>query len=123
TLDRIGSRPAFLATVLAGGVLLFVAASAQPPLAFVGACAAGSAAIGGGWYYQATMPAAARLYPTRRAAAFSVLTLLGALASPLFFPFAAVLADALGWRDALRVLVLTMAVLILPAALLVHAPP
>src|SRR5690606_64881 len=77
----------------------------------------------GGWYYQATMPATARLYPERRAAAFSVLTLLGALASPIFYPIAGALAEAYGWRDAVRVLVLLLLVLALPAALAVNSPP
>ncbi|MEX2372653.1 MAG: MFS transporter, partial [Dehalococcoidia bacterium] len=123
TLDRRGSRPAFLVTLGVGSVCLFASASMASPLGFVVLWAAGSAAIGGGWYYQATMPAAARLYPLSRPTAFAVLTLLGALASPIFYPATGLLVEALGWRDALRTAVLAMTVLILPAALVVNAPP
>lgn len=122
-LDRVGSRSMFLVTLLGGSTLLLLAASLTHPVAFVLAWAGGSAAIGGGWYYQATMPAAARLYPQRRAAAFSVLTLLGALASPIFYPLAGLFAEALGWRDAIRLLVALLLLLALPAALFVNSPP
>ena len=58
----------------------------------------------------------------RRAQALSVLTLIGALAAPLFSPLAAALVDALGWRIAIRALVLVAALCILPAARFVDAP-
>lgn len=122
-LDRAGSRSMFLVTLLSGSALLLLAASLTHPLGFVLAWAGGSAAIGGGWYYQATMPATARLYPDRTAAAFSILTLLGALASPIFYPLAGLFAEALGWRDTVRLLVALLLLLALPAAILVNSPP
>lgn len=122
-LDRVGSRTMFLSTLASGAVLLLIASTLTNPPGFVLAWAAGSAVIGGGWYYQATMPAAARIYPGQRAAALSVLTLLGALASPIFYPLAGFLTDALGWRDAVRVLVALLLLLALPAAVLVDSPP
>jgi MFS family permease len=123
SLDRTGSRPAFLVTLAAGTVLLFASASATHPAVFALAWGLGSAAIAGGWFYQATMPATARSYPARRAEAFQVLTLLGALASPIFYPLGGVLIEAFGWRTAIRLLVLLMVVLVLPAAIFVNAPP
>jgi MFS family permease len=123
TLDRIGSRPAFLVTLAVGAALLFVAASLQDAAWFAITWGTGSAIIGGGWFYQATMPATARSYPRQRAEAFQVLTLLGALASPIFYPLGAALVEAFGWRTAIRLLVIVMVVLVLPAALLVNAPP
>jgi predicted MFS family arabinose efflux permease len=68
------------------------------------------------------MPVTARLYPVDRAAAFSVLTLLGAVASPIFYPLAAWLIEALGWRGGLQVLVGVTVLFVAPAALLVRAP-
>ena len=123
SLDRVGSRPAFLVTLAVGSVLLFTSASLHHPVAFALAWGLGSAAIGGGWFYQATMPATARSYPAQRAQAFQVLTLLGALASPIFYPLGGLLVEGFGWRTAIRLLVLLMVVLVLPAALFVNAPP
>ncbi|MFA7249632.1 MAG: MFS transporter [Dehalococcoidia bacterium] len=123
SLDRVGSRPAFLVTLGVGAVLLFASASMHRPLTFALTWGLGSAAIGGGWFYQATLPTAARCYPARRAEAFRVLTLLGALASPIFYPLGGLLVDAFGWRTAVRLLVLAMIALVLPAAVFVNAPP
>jgi len=120
--DRRGSRHVLLPACLAGCALLALASLATEAWAFVACWALGSAAIGGGLYYSMTMPATVRLYPERRAQALSVLTLIGALAAPLFSPLAAVLVEAFGWRSAIRALVLVAAICILPAARLVAAP-
>ncbi|MGE3855475.1 MAG: MFS transporter [Dehalococcoidia bacterium] len=122
-LDRVGSRLPGLVTLVAGAALLFLATGLTEPVPFALAWGGGSAIIGGGWFYQATMPATARSYPVRRAEAFQVLTLLGALASPIFYPLGGVLIETLGWRAAAQVLVALMVALMLPAALLVDAPP
>jgi len=121
-IDRHGSKRVLLASICAGGALLFASSFAQESWQFVAAWSAGAAATGGGLYYNVTMPMTARLYPEQRAAAFSVLTLLGALASPIFYPLAAWLIDLLGWRGALQALVGVMVLCVAPAALLVHAP-
>lgn len=123
SLDRVGSRPAGLLTLLLGAALLYAAAGLHQALPFALAWGAGSAIIGGGWFYQSTMPTTARSYPARRAEAFQVLTLLGAMASPIFYPLGGALIEALGWRDAARVQVLLMVALMLPAALMVNARP
>jgi MFS family permease len=120
--DRHGSKLILLPSIGLGGLLLFASSQAQEPWQFVAAWSAGAAVIGGGLYYNVTMPMTTRLYPGRRAAAFSVLTLLGALASPIFYPLAAWLIDLLGWRGALQALVGVMVVCVAPAALFVHAP-
>jgi predicted MFS family arabinose efflux permease len=112
-----------LAPALAiGASLLFVSSFAEASWQFVAAWALGAAAIGGGLYYNVTMPVTARLFPEHRAAAFSGLTFLGALASPIFYPLAAWFIDMWGWRGALQALVVVMVVCIAPAALLVRAP-
>jgi MFS family permease len=120
--DRRGSKVVLLPSICIGSALLLASSFAQASWQFVLAWSAGAAVIGGGLYYNVTMPMTTRLYAERRAAAFSVLTLLGALASPVFYPLAACLVDLLGWRGALQALVAAMAVCVAPAALLVHAP-
>jgi MFS family permease len=120
--DRLGSRPVLIPALLIGGAALLLASQAAEPWQFVAAWSAGSATIGGGLFYNVTMPVTARLYPHDRAAAFSVLTLLGAVASPIFYPLAAWLVEALGWRSGLQALVGVTVLCVAPAALLVRAP-
>lgn len=120
--DRLGSRPVLLPALVVGGTALLLASQAQAAWQFVAAWALGGAAIGGGLYYNVTMPVTARLYPNDRAAAFSVLTLLGALASPIFYPLAAWLIEAFGWRGGLQALAGVSVLCVAPAALLVRAP-
>lgn len=120
--DRRGSRPVLLPAIAIGAALLFLASLAREPWHFVLAWALGGAVIGGGLYYNVTMPVTARLYPRHRAAAFSVLTLLGALASPIFYPITAWLIDIWGWRGGLQTLVALMVLCVAPAALLLKAP-
>jgi MFS family permease len=122
TLDRYGSRPVLLPALLSGAGLLFLASLAQEPWQFAISWALGAALIGGGLYYSLTMPATARLYPARRATAFSILTLLGALAGPIFYPLAGYMSEAWGWRAALQALVGLTLLCAGPAALLVRAP-
>ena len=121
-LDRRGSRAVLLPALGIGSALLLAASYAETAGQFVLAWAAGGAVIGGGLYYNVTMPMTARLFAGNRVAAFSILTLLGALSSPIFYPLAAWLIEELGWRSALRVLVAVSAACVAPAALLVRAP-
>ncbi|MEX2228971.1 MAG: MFS transporter, partial [Dehalococcoidia bacterium] len=77
TFDRYGSRPVLVPALVVGAALLMASSFAQTSWQFVAAWGMGGAAVGGGLYYNVTMPVTARLYPDRRASAFSVLTLLG----------------------------------------------
>jgi MFS family permease len=122
-LDRAGSRPVFVGALVGGAALLVLASWATTAAAFIIAWGLGAALIGGGLYYPMTMATLSRLYPERRAEALSILTLLGALASPIFYPLAGWLVETLGWREAIRALVAVMVLLVLPGALLAHAPP
>jgi MFS family permease len=121
--DKSGSLPVLASSLVLGSTLLLLASFAQAPWQFVLTWTLGSAAVGGGLYYNVTMPALARLFPDQRTTAFSGLTLLGALASPIFYPLAAVLIDSLGWRSTLQVLVLILVCCVAPAVFLVRAPP
>jgi predicted MFS family arabinose efflux permease len=120
--DRRGSGPVMLPALFVGTALLLAASLARTPWQFVLAWALGGAAIGGGLYYNVTMPMTARLFPRHRATAFSVLTLLGALASPIFYPLTALVVDLWGWRGGLQALIATTVLCVGPAALCIRAP-
>ncbi len=103
-LDRAGHRVVFcLAGALAGGGL-FVASTATSVVVFVLGAAVGLGASGSLGFYHVTMTTAVRLNPNNSTRAISVLTIWGALASAIFLPSTAVLVDAVGWRDTVRVL-------------------
>lgn len=121
-LDRAGPRPVLATGIAAGATLLILASFARSQTEFLAAWALGAGIAGGCLFYNVTMPLTARLFPERRATAFSVLTFLGALAGPLFYPLSSALTETLGWRVALRVLVAVMLVCVLPAVLLVARP-
>lgn len=120
--DRRGSGPILITALVVGCAFLLAASFATSPMVFVLTWAAGAAAISGGIQYNITMPAVSRIYPDRRTGAMAVLTFLGALSSPIFYPAAGWLVDASGWETALRALVALSALCIAPAALFVRAP-
>ena len=121
-LDRHGSRRVFIFALMVGSLLLLGASFVRGPIQFMVVWAMGSAVVGGGLFYNVTMPATARLYPEKRALAFSVLTFVGAFASPIFYPLAAWFVDLWGWRGALQAMVALMVLCVAPAAFLVNAP-
>jgi len=120
--DHRGSRLVILPGLVVGALAFLAASWAATPLQFIVAWAIGGAAIAGTAYYNVTMPMISRLYADRRAAALSVLTFFGAVASTIFYPLAGAMTEEWGWRGALRGLVVAMVLFILPAALSVRAP-
>jgi len=122
TLDRVGPRPVLTTGLAVGSALLVLASFARSQTEFVATWALGAGVAGGCLFYNVTMPLTARLFPEHRATAFSVLTFLGALAGPLFYPLSSALTEWLGWRAGLRALVAIMLMCVLPAALLVARP-
>ena len=123
TLDRRGSRPVMLVSLAVGAAGFIAAAEARHAVWFVVCWSVTGGSIAGGLYYHVTMATTSRLYSNRRAAAISVLTLIGAFASPIFNPLVAWMVDSWGWRDALRALAVLLVVLVAPAALLVRSEP
>jgi MFS family permease len=119
-LDRHGSMSVLAPSLALGSAALLASSVSRESWQFIVLWSAGAASIGGGLYYNVTMPMTTRLYPESRAVAFSILTLLGALASPIFYPLTAWLVNLLGWRGSLQVLVAAMILCALPAALLVR---
>jgi len=123
-LDRLGSRPVLLGALVCGSALLAASSFARSASVFILLWGGGSACIGGGLFYPMTMAVLTRTYaPEERTKAFSVLTLIGALASPAYYPLAGGLVEAMDWREAVRVLVACSVVLTLPAALLLRTEP
>lgn len=118
-LDRFGGRPVQIVSLLAGTALVLVAVSAHSLPIFVAAWGLGAGVLGAGLFYHVTMAITTRLYPDERAAAFAVLTFTGGFASPVYLPVAGYLVEEFGWRAGVRLLVLLMVVLAVPAALLV----
>lgn len=123
TLDRHGSRRVMLAALAVGATGFVAAAEARHVAWFVACWAVTGGAVAGGLYYHVTMAATSRLYSERRAAAISVLTLVGAFASPIFNPLVAWMVEAWGWRDALRAMAVLLVILVGPAAFFVRSQP
>lgn len=119
-LDQIGSRPVMLGSLLAGSALLLTAASAGSLLVFVIGWGVGGGIIGAGLFYNVTMALTTRLYDNDRTKAFAILTFIGGLASPIYFPLAGFLVEQWGWRIALRGQVALLFLFVLPAATLIR---
>jgi MFS family permease len=106
-LDRLGTRPIFLAAAGVGMVTFGTASIADHALVFAAGSAIGMGAFGALGFYHITMTAAVRAAPHDAARAIAVLTIWGALASAIYLPSAAWLVEDHGWRVTMRVLVLT----------------
>lgn len=123
TLDRIGPRlPMTLGSLLAS-ILLVAWSSVSHPLAFyalwIGLGIAMALVL-----YEAAFATLAKWFERQRRQALTALTLVGGLASVIFTPFQAWLAETLGWRHALLLLALLLLLsTALPHALLLRAPP
>ena len=120
-LDQMEPRNILAPGLLVGSALILAAsyASAQP--LFLATWALGAGVIGASMQYNVTMPVTARLYPAaQRPAAYSALTLVGAVSSPIFFPLAGWLAQEWGWRAALRVLTILMIACSIPAIAIIR---
>ena len=109
-LDRLGSRLVFGVAAVVGGGGLLVDAAAGTPVTFAVAGAIGGGALGSLAFYHVTQTAAVRISPGSEDRAIAVLTIWGALASPIFIPLTAWLVTSLDWRATLRILGLSTAV-------------
>ena len=119
-LDRIGARPVMGSTLVIGAALLLLASIAERAAAFVVAWGVGGAIIAAGLFYNATMAITARVTSeVDRASAFTWLTVIGGLASPIAFPLAGAFTEAWGWRVAVRAMVAFMVITCIPAVVAV----
>jgi MFS family permease len=112
-LDRIGPRPVMTSgTLLAIPATLALAAARTLPeflAAWVLAGLAMSAVL-----YQPAFAALTRWYGPRRVTALTILTLAAGLASTVYAPITALLANHLSWRQTYVVLGVILAVITLP---------
>src|SRR5690606_12737739 len=105
-LDRVGGRPVMGTTLVVGSALLVLSSVADSATHFVVAWGLGGAIIAAGLFYNATMAITARVTSTAdRPSAYTWLTVIGGLASPIAFPLAGAFTEAWGWRAALRAMV------------------
>ena len=115
-LDRIGGRPVMGSTLAIGSALLLLSSLAERATHFVIAWGLGGAIIAAGLFYNATMAITARVTSeVDRPSAYTWLTVIGGLASPVAFPLAGAFTEAWGWRAALRAMVVFMVITCLPA--------
>jgi MFS family permease len=121
-LDRIGPRPVMTAgTLLAIPATLAIAGSRTLPeflAAWVLAGLAMSAVL-----YQPAFAALTRWYGPRRVTALTILTLAAGLASTVYAPLTAVLANHLSWRQTYVVLAVLLAAITLPGHAFGLRPP
>lgn len=121
-LDRVGGQPVMAATLAAGSALLVASSHAERAWQFVAAWGAGGAIVTAGLFYNTTMAITARIAPPlERSRAYTWLTVIGGLASPIAFPIAGAFVEAWGWRAAIRAMVGFMVVCSLPAVVFVRA--
>jgi len=103
-LDRFDASGPFGLQAVVGGGLLFASASATNIWVFGATYAVAGGVIGGTGFYSVTTAAAARLKPDRPDQAIARLTILGALASPIYLPLTAWLVTETDWRTTMRIL-------------------
>ena len=120
-LDRVGALPVMTATLIVGSGLLVASSYAVSAWQFVATWGAGGAIASAGLFYSATMAVTARVAPTlERPKAYTWLTVIGGLASPIAFPLAGAFVEAWGWRAAIRAMVGFMALCTVPALAIVR---
>ncbi|MEV6247647.1 MFS transporter [Streptomyces sp. NPDC051742] len=121
-LDRRGPRVVMTVGSLLGVLSLLIVAAAPDPAVFLaGWLLAGTAMAT--TFYQPAFAALTRWWAPDHVRALTIVTLAGGLASTVFAPLTAVLADHMSWRATYAVLAGILAVLTVPAhALALKAP-
>lgn len=120
-LDRVGPRPVMGSTLAVGSAMLLISSTANEVVVFVLSWGVGGAIIAAGLFYNATMAITARVTSEiDRPSAYTWLTVIGGLASPIAFPLAGAFVEAWGWRVAVRAMVAFMVLTCLPAVVAVH---
>ncbi len=122
-LDAFGPRPVLWTGLIAGTVFLFAASYVDSLWLFILFWTLGGAVTIAGLFYNVTMPITARLYPQRQTAAMTVLVTTGGFSSVIFMPLTGLFTEELGWRWAVRILLILAAVISLPATLTVRSLP
>lgn len=120
-LDRIGAQPVMASTLVGGSALMVISSYAESVWLFVAAWGIGGAIVSAGLFYNVTMAVTSRITSeAERPTAYSWLTVIGGLASPIAFPLAGFLVESWGWRSASRWMVVFMIACTIPALVLVR---
>ncbi|UUU38697.1 MFS transporter [Streptomyces sp. NBC_00162] len=121
-LDQRGPRAVMTAGSVIGVLaLLLIAAAPSLPVFFLGWMLAGIAMAA--TFYPPAFAALTRWWGPDRIRALTIVTLAGGLASTVFAPLTAVLAEHLTWRQTYAVLAVILAAITIPAhALALRAP-
>uniref|UniRef100_A0AAU2VZ30 MFS transporter n=1 Tax=Streptomyces sp. NBC_00008 TaxID=2903610 RepID=A0AAU2VZ30_9ACTN len=121
-IDHRGPRTVMTAGSVLGVLsILIIAAAPNLPLFFTGWVLAGFAMAA--TFYQPAFAAITRWWAPDHVRALTIVTLAGGLASTLFAPLTATLADHLSWRMTYAVLAVILAAVTIPAhALALKAP-
>ncbi|MCQ1579253.1 MFS transporter [Streptomyces parvus] len=121
-IDHRGPRTVMTAGSAAGAVsMVVIAAAPNLPIFFAGWILAGFAMAA--TFYQPAFAALTRWFAPGHVRALTIVTLAGGLASTVFAPLTAALADHFTWRTTFLVLAVILAVVTIPAhALALRAP-
>ncbi|MEY3617306.1 MAG: hypothetical protein RL726_4 [Actinomycetota bacterium] len=118
-LDRHGVRqPFFIGAVFGPGVVVASTYSSSP-LLFAVLFGIGGGVLGATGFYHLTQTVAARLSKGNEARAIAQLTIWGAFSSPILIPVTEIMRSWIGWRDTIRVSVVTVGVVLVVAAVFV----
>jgi hypothetical protein len=124
-LDRRSPRGLMTAGSVAGAALVLAWSQVEGLAAFY-ALWAGLGLVMAAVLYEPAFTVLAKQFPVaaERRRAMTAMTLVAALASFVFLPLAQALIDAYGWRDALAILALVLAVVTVPLhAVVLRAAP
>ncbi|MFJ9086896.1 MULTISPECIES: MFS transporter [unclassified Streptomyces] len=121
-LDRRGPHKVMtFGSVLAVAAVLAVATAPNLPVFYAAWFLAGTAMAA--TFYQPAFAAVTRWWGPQRVRALTVVTLAGGLASTVFAPITAALADHFSWRTTYAILAASLALITIPAhALALRAP-
>lgn len=116
-LDRFGSKGPFSLQAVVGGGMMMASTWATDVWTFAILYAVGAGVTGATGFYHVTTAAASRLRADRPDRAIALLTLIGALCSPIYLPLAAWMVDTTHWRTTARILALATIIGAILAAL------
>ena len=113
-LDRFGARVLMSAGSILSGLSLFALSRVHTLVTFDLVWTVGLGIGTALTYYPVSFTVVANWFDRRRAAALSLLTFLGALASPIAYPLAGWSIAAFGWRETLVILACVQLLIALP---------
>ncbi len=108
-VDRYGARLLMTLGSAAGVVLVFLWSSVESLAAFY-LVQAGMGLVMAAVFYEVAFTVVAVWFRRRRPQAMLVITMVAGFASTIFIPLTTYLVEAFGWRDALQLLALILAV-------------